>query len=78
MDAIEIIGAFGDERKTVRISQPNGAWPSYHIMIDNYYHGNLTKLDGEWVSHLNGNSYLTTEDICILGEIIDEKKGADK
>jgi len=70
MPEIEFDAPFGDERKHVWITLPDGAGANiYQIYLDNFYQGRLTKQNGQWI-HWEGN--LTTDDIQILGEMIDE------
>lgn len=44
----------------------------YHILIDNYYKGNIRKIDGQWVGFLNNWKELCLDDIQFLGGLIDE------
>ena len=71
MKDIEFMAAFGDDRKRVRISRPQGSSSGYQVFIANYYQGIIVKLNNEWVGHLNARSELTSDDILILGDIID-------
>jgi hypothetical protein len=57
------------DNRLVNLSTPAGGADSYHIYID----GNLLCYKGEWIGHLNNND-LTSDDIQILGSIIDMKK----
>lgn len=60
---------FGEERKTVKLSQPTGAGgDSFTVMVDNYCFGRVYKRNGEWAGDGQG---LYTEDYAILGERIE-------
>ncbi|MRG45484.1 hypothetical protein GFS24_10180 [Chitinophaga sp. SYP-B3965] len=71
LESIEFTAVFGDEHKKVRLSEPNGGGGGYHIYINNYYHGTIKKVNYEWVGHLNRASELTSADISILADIIE-------
>lgn len=72
MREIVFKASFGDERKTIRISKPNGMDSlMWQLSIDWYHQGTLYFRDGHWGAYLNDSSEITTEDIQILGEIID-------
>jgi len=43
LKSIEIDTFFGDKPVHIEISAPLGAGNSYHVMIDKYYNGALTK-----------------------------------
>lgn len=73
MEDVIIPATFGDETKTVTLSIPNGGGDHYQIMVGNYYHGTLKKQNGQWAGHLARKSELTSDDIYIMGEIIDSK-----
>jgi hypothetical protein len=70
----------GDELLQVELANPNGIGDnmSFHIMIDNYYHGVIFRQNGQWVCYPNKQSWLQQEDITILGEIIDERLTENK
>lgn len=64
---------YGDVQKKVELFEPLGsADGGCHVMIDHFYNGTLVKLKGEWVLHYNKTD-LYSEDILILGAIIDEQ-----
>lgn len=69
---LEFTGNFGGISKTVKIMQPHGGG-DYQVLIDNYLQGTIAKRGDEWVGHLNYRSVLTSDDIAILGEMIDAK-----
>jgi len=68
---IERIATYGDEYKTLNITQAQGAGGIFQIYIDRYYHGTISKVKNEWVTHLNEPSELTGDDISILVEMIE-------
>jgi len=59
--------------RKIRLSAPVGGSGSYQLYIDKFYYGNLVYKNGKWIGHLNNND-LTSDDIQILGDIIDMKK----
>jgi len=64
---------YGDEKKVVEISEVFGAGAgTYHLLIDCFFQGSLVKRNGEWRLNSNTN-LLTSTDIQILGEVIDER-----
>lgn len=70
MQEIVFQASFGDERKTVRLTQPDGMGSeTWKVLIDNYYKGGLWKRGDSWVCY--GTHSFTFEDIQILGEIIE-------
>lgn len=66
---------FGDKQKEVILSQPNGAGDLYHIIIENYYHGQVSKTMFGWSVFINENSWLSIEDCEV---ILDSIKAANK
>lgn len=68
---IEFPASFGHVQKTVRLTQPSGGAGGYQIFIDKVYQGMIVKIKGEWVGHLNLASWLTGDDIRVLGEVIE-------
>lgn len=58
--------------RDVQLFQPMGAGhDSYHLLVDNYYWGTLSKYNGEWVFNSNIPMLETAADIQILGEIVE-------
>lgn len=76
MQTIEFDAYYGDELKHVRIWVPFGIGDEiWHVNVGGYYEGSIKKKNGEWiVSHLPTKSDLTSADILIIGELIDEKR----
>jgi hypothetical protein len=75
MKKIEIETAFGNKIKKVEVSQVHRtAQYGLQLTIDNFYCRTIVKRNGKWIAHLNDKSLpeFTTDDIQILGEIIDE------
>lgn len=69
MQQIVFKATFGDEVKTVRLSQPNGMGGEiWFVIVNNYHWGEMWKRGDSWVCY---DTDLTTEDIQILGEIIE-------
>jgi hypothetical protein len=74
MNDIEFMATFGHVRKAVKLSQPMGGASGYQLFIDNFYHGMIVKLNGEWVGHLGREPTISGDDIGVLGEIIEGLK----
>ena len=72
MKKIEFLASYGDIKKPVEICEPNGAGSHYQILIDHYYHGIITRRNGEWVDYLNYKSNLSGDDVLIIGELIEK------
>jgi hypothetical protein len=61
------LATFGHEKKLVDISPIKGvASLTYFILVDGYYQGSVTLINGEWVAHLNRNAVLTGDDISTI------------
>jgi hypothetical protein len=71
MDSIEFDAPFGDKTRHVKLSSNSGG-DGYQILIDNYYHGVIRKVNGQWRAHLNDKSELTGDDIAALIETIEK------
>lgn len=70
MKEITFEASFGDERKTVRLSQPRGMGSEiWFVTVNNYHQGEMWKRGDTWVCY---DTDLTYEDIQILGEIIEK------
>lgn len=74
MENIEFTAWYGDKQKKIVLSEPHGAIGQFFVEIEGYYQGALMKLQGEWVWHHNKPDDFTTDDIQILGEMIDNEK----
>jgi hypothetical protein len=67
------LATFGHEKKLVDISPIKGvASLSYFIMVDGYYQGSVTLINGEWVAHLNRSTILTGDDVTVIISQIEE------
>jgi hypothetical protein len=62
-----IIGA----KTQVMITQPQGAFTSYQVLIDQWLQNTLVKRDKERAARPNRKSILANADIGSLGELID-------
>lgn len=71
MQNLEFQGIIGVKRINVRIWQASFGGGGYQILIDNYLHGTMRKIEGSWIASINRGSFLTAEDISILGDAID-------
>ena len=60
-----------DVEQPVNISQPSGTSGGYHIYINKYFHGQLFKRSYGWDKGLAPKSFLTTDDLQIIYDIID-------
>jgi len=74
MPDITFTAWYGDKQKTVSLSEPPGAIGQFFVMIDNYHQGSLVKYNGQWVWYHNNPDDFTSDDIAILGEMIDRVK----
>jgi hypothetical protein len=70
MKEIEFDASFGNKIKKVKLSSNIGGSDGWQVSIDNYYQGTIFFKDGMWKAHLNNRSILTSDDILILGEMI--------
>lgn len=73
MDILDFYANFDNVQKHVTVSHSFGGPDSLSIHIDNYYQGNMVYRDGHWMAWLNDRSLLTSADIFILGEMIENK-----
>jgi hypothetical protein len=76
VNKISFDAQYGDKFMHVELAKMKGGGEGYQVLIDHYYHGQIYFRDGAWHAHLNDKSFLTSDDIMILGEYIDhyEKK----
>lgn len=77
MADITFFGYWGDEKRLVDLGTAYGSPDgSYQIIIDDHYFGVIRKENGKWIGRLNrsGERLFTTDDIQILGDIIDESE----
>jgi hypothetical protein len=72
MEHLEIVTWYGEEKKTVVVTQPNSASGTFQILIDRYYHGQITRYNGKWIAYLNSKSDLTSNDLLILFNLLTE------
>ena len=73
MKTIEFNAQIGDVIKKVKVSSNEYGAGGWQILIDDYYHGDVFYKDGGWRAHLNAKSFLTGDDINILGEMIEKE-----
>jgi hypothetical protein len=78
MESIEFDANYGGVIKKVKINDVHKGSGGYQILIDNYYQGDIFFKDGQWKAQLNAKSQLTSDDILILGEKIEEAKNNEK
>jgi hypothetical protein len=76
MKQLEFTAAVGEGKMQVKLTEPQGASAGYQVLIDQWLQGTLVKKDQIWVAHLNRKSILTSADIAILGELIDNANTA--
>ena len=75
MQDIRFRAAFGNTDRDVQLFQPMGAGHDcYHLLVDNYFWGTLSKYNEEWVFNSNKPVLETAADILILGEIIENSR----
>lgn len=76
MKDFKFTAAFGESNSEVRLLNlfgSTGQNGGIHIYIDNYYNGCLFKRNNVWVAFFNQPDHFTFEDVCILGEIIENE-----
>ncbi|MFI5405471.1 MAG: hypothetical protein ACHQ1D_03040 [Nitrososphaerales archaeon] len=74
MSEIEIIGSFGNEKKTIRIGQSHGAGGIYHISTNYWHDGEIIKTQHfGWHYRINKKSWISSDDITIIIESIEKK-----
>lgn len=71
MEDIILPAAYGDEKRTLALSPVSGAGQVLHIMVDNWYHGQIVLVKEEWVVFLNPKSDLCSNDIQVIKEAIE-------
>jgi hypothetical protein len=76
VNKIKFEAQYADKPLLVELNKMKGGSDGYQILIDRFYHGEMFFRDGQWRAYLNDKSFLTSDDITILGEYIDhfEKK----
>ncbi len=72
MKQLEFIATVGEGKMQVKLTEPQGASAGYQVLIDQWLQGTLVKREEAWTAHLNRKSILTSADILILGELIDD------
>ena len=76
MKQLVFTATIGDGKMQVKLTEPQGASAGYQVLIDQWLQGTLVKRGQTWVAHLNKKSILTSADIAILGDLIDEPQNA--
>jgi hypothetical protein len=76
MKQLVFTAIIGEVKTTVKLTEPQGASAGYQVLIDQWLQGTLVKRGQTWVAHLNKKSILTSADIAILGDLIDEPQNA--
>ena len=74
MKQLEFIATIGEVKAIVKLTEPQGASAGYQVLIDQWLQGTLVKRGHDWVAYLNRKSILTSADIAILTDLIDEVK----
>lgn len=69
---VEIGGTVHGQIWDVELTYMPYAHGKWQITINKAYNGSMWKIDGEWRFGINDNSQLTTTDIYLLGQIIEE------
>jgi hypothetical protein len=74
MKSIVFNAAYGDVIKIVEISKPSGMGgsSSLHFYVNRFYNGDLKKRDGNWILESPKPNDLTSDDLQILGRMIEE------
>jgi hypothetical protein len=71
--SITLICDFAGDKKTVEVTQPNGASGAWHVMIENYFQGQIVKNNGEWVAYLQKGTILTGDDVSVVIDMIEKE-----
>jgi hypothetical protein len=71
MKAIVVTGVCGEKELSIKLSCTHGAANMIQILIDNYYHGMFNKVNGEWVAFIHAKSFLCSNDILVMRELIE-------
>ena len=71
---LELIITLDNVQKTVILSQPNGNSGSYHIYLENYFHGQIVRYSGKWTAVKNAKSELTEAHLEQLVELVEKIK----
>ena len=74
MKQLEFTATIGEQKMQVKLTEPQGASAGYQVLIDQWLQGTLVKRGHDWVAYLNRKSILTSADIAILTDLIDEVK----
>jgi len=69
---ITIFAVTGDVKWIVVLSYVGVGGGHWHIDIDKGHHGSIFKRRGEWTFATNHDSELTTDDLQLIAQIIDE------
>jgi hypothetical protein len=64
----------GNDVWDVELSQPSGGGGSFHIVIDNYYCGQIVKTSEGWRGYPNTKSRLTWADMLVFIEMIEQEE----
>jgi hypothetical protein len=73
MQSLSFRATFGNEIKSVYISNVHNDGSYYHLLINNYFQGSLYSHDGIWNLHSSNPTELTFEDLQFLGKKIDAR-----
>jgi hypothetical protein len=64
---------WGDKEVIVNISEVNGNGGVYHVYFNSYYEGSIMRLNDQWVGHLPPHSCLGSDEVMVIGELIETK-----
>lgn len=72
MAPIKLTAWFGKDLLHIEISAPLGAANIYHVMINNFYEGQLVRSETYgWGIHLHPNTILQGDDVSVIIEMIE-------
>ena len=71
MKKIAFTKKFGQEEKSVELSNLPDVTNVFFLNVGGYHRGILNKYNGEWIGCFNKKSEFTTDDVQFLGNFID-------
>jgi hypothetical protein len=70
MPSLTYSATFGHQVKTVRIYEVKGG-QGWHVLIDNYYQGDVQRVGGELVFHPTQLCQLQGDDVAAMLEVME-------
>lgn len=76
--SLKFTANFGGIIKQCELVRPYGGGDDLQIKIDRWHHGTLAWRNGEWKGYLGLKSELTTADIMVLAEMVNDANANGK